>query len=54
MVLEVYYRHMPLYQKMEASEAFPLEGPGAEKDAGGANDEPDEAFPVEEFLDDDE
>ena len=54
MVLEVYYRHMPLYQKMEASEAFPLEGPGAVKDAGGASDEPDENFPVEDFTADDD
>ena len=54
MVLEVYYRHMPLYQKMEASEAFPLEGPGAVKDAGGASDEPDEDFPVEDFTADDD
>lgn len=53
MVLEVYYRHMPLYQKMEASEAFPLEGPGAVKDSESAPDEPDEDFPVEEFTADD-
>ncbi len=54
MVLEVYYRHMPLYQKMEASEAFPLEGPGAVKDAGDASEEQDDDFPVEDFLGDDD
>ena len=53
MVLEVYYRHMPLYQKMEASESFPLEGPGAvDDDAKNAPDEPDEEFPIEDFSDD--
>ncbi len=33
MVLEVYYRHMPLYNKVKASEAFVLEGPDATNDA---------------------
>ena len=57
MVLEVYYRHMPLYQKMEASESFPLEGPGADNKASAASaeqDDPDEDFPVEDFLDEDD
>ena len=52
MVLEVYYRHMPLYQKMEASEAFPLEGPGVVgDDAKNADGEADEDFPIEDFSD---
>lgn len=62
LVLEVYYRHMPLNQKMEASEAFPLEGPGAKKDkkpspADGVAaesvdlDANDDDFPIEDFTD---
>ncbi|MBR0226482.1 MAG: hypothetical protein IJL92_10530 [Thermoguttaceae bacterium] len=36
LVLEVYYRFMPLNRKLEESEAFPLEGPDAEKESGSA------------------
>ena len=39
MVLEVYYRHMPLYQRMEAGTQFPIEVLGGDPaDAGAAPD----------------
>ena len=50
MVLEVYYRHMPLYQKIELSEGFSLDGTDDRKNTGNL----DEDFPVEDFTADDD
>ena len=46
MVLEVYYRHMPLYQKMEAKNRFPLDSPielPAKKTSEEKKPEPEES-----------
>lgn len=68
MVLEVYYRHMPLYQKAELSGELTMENVGgkgrgkatdaektsAKDDDESSDDDPDEDFPIEDFSDEDE